>query len=75
MYVIYFFIRKKEREILNPILVDYGKILLQFFPFEGDSCQENTITISFFNSFNINFFLISFFFTMQEQMIIVYIIY
>lgn len=39
---------RQEREYLNPKLVRYDKVLLLPFPFEGNSCEDNTLVISFF---------------------------
>lgn len=42
---------REEREYLNPYLVAHDKVLLIPFPFEGNSCEKNTLVISFFNFF------------------------
>lgn len=45
---IYFIYRKEEMIALNSIISSYDKLYLQFYPFEGDLCDENIISISFF---------------------------
>lgn len=41
-------LRKKEVEYFNPILQKYDKLLILFYPYEGDTCESNVMVISFY---------------------------
>lgn len=61
---------REEREYLNPYLLAHDKVLLIPFPFEGNSCEKNTLVISFL-FFNMYFIFLNYYFTIQELLIIV----
>lgn len=49
-------LRKKEVEYFNPILKEYDKLLILFYPYEGDTCESNVMVISFYIFIYINIF-------------------
>lgn len=61
---------REEREYLNPYLLAHDKVLLIPFPFEGNSCEKNTLVISFL-FVNMYFIFLNYNFTIQELLIIV----
>lgn len=61
---------REEREYLNPYLLAHDKVLLIPFPFEGNSCEKNTLVISFL-FVNMYFIFLNYYFTIQELLIIV----